>query len=168
MNRNITPIVSIVGWSNSGKTTLIERLIPALNRLGYRIATIKHNLHGFEIDHKGKDSWRHKQAGAQLTVIASPGKVALIEDTPRDYGIAELCDRYVRDVDLILLEGFKGNSYPKIEVYRPEIHSEMLCGKEDNLFAVVADKDIPLNVPRFRKEDSNEIAGLIEELFLKS
>ena len=66
------PIVSIVGRSNTGKTTLIEKLIPELRRRGYRVATIKHNIHGFDIDHEGKDSWRHKKAGARLTVIASP------------------------------------------------------------------------------------------------
>ncbi len=162
------PIVSIVGRSNSGKTTLIERLIPELNRLGYRIATIKHNIHGFEIDHEGKDSWRHKKAGAQLTVVASPHRVALIEDTEQDYTISELRDRYIRDVDLILLEGFKGNPYPKIEVFRPEVHSEMLCREGDNLFALVSDQPAPVDVPRYSPENVKEIASLIEDLFLKA
>jgi molybdopterin-guanine dinucleotide biosynthesis protein B len=168
MEQNMIPIVSIVGRSNSGKTTLIEKLIPELRRLGYRIATIKHNVHGFDIDHEGKDSWRHKKAGAQVTVIASPGRVAVIEDTERDYEIAELRDRYIRDVDLILLEGFKGNPYPKIEVFRPELHSERLCRKEDNLLAVVTEKPAEEDVPCFRKEDISDIASLIEDLFLKN
>ena len=76
------PIVSIVGKSDSGKTTLIEKLIAELTRRGFRVATIKHNRHGFDIDHEGKDSWRHKRAGAVATVVASPGRAALIEDTP--------------------------------------------------------------------------------------
>ena len=167
MEQKIIPIVSIVGRSNSGKTTLIEQLIPELRRLGYRVATIKHNIHGFDIDHEGKDSWRHKQAGAQITVLASPGRVALIEDTERDFEISEIRNRYIRDVDLILLEGFKGNPYPKIEVFRPELHSEMLCREEDNLFAVVTDASISLSVPCYQRNCIQEIAALIEELFLK-
>ena len=69
-----TPIVSIVGYSGSGKTTLVEKMIPELKRRGWRVATIKHNRHGFEIDHEGKDSWRHRRAGAGMTVLASPGE----------------------------------------------------------------------------------------------
>ena len=101
------PIVSIVGKSNSGKTTLIEKLIAELTRRGFRVATIKHNRHGFEIDHEGKDSWRHKRAGAVATVVASPGRIALIEDAPKDYDLAEIRDRYIRDADIILAEGYK-------------------------------------------------------------
>ncbi len=166
MERKVIPIVSIVGRSNSGKTTLIERLIPELHRLGYRIATIKHNIHGFDIDHEGKDSWRHKQAGARLTVIASPHRVALIEDADRDYSIAEIRERYIRDVDLILLEGFKGNPYPKIEVFRPEVHAEMLCNREDNLIAIVVEKPLEVGVPYFKPDQIGEIAALVEDLFL--
>ena len=81
MITSMIPIVSIVGKSNSGKTTLIEKLIAELTRRGWRVATIKHNRHGFEIDHEGKDSWRHKQAGAVATVVASPRRIAVIEDT---------------------------------------------------------------------------------------
>jgi molybdopterin-guanine dinucleotide biosynthesis protein B len=87
------PVVSVVGKSNSGKTTLIEKMIGELVRRGYRVATIKHNLHGFEIDHEGKDSWRHKQAGARTTVIASPHRVAVVEDVEKDLDIGELVDR---------------------------------------------------------------------------
>jgi molybdopterin-guanine dinucleotide biosynthesis protein B len=79
------PILSVVGRSNAGKTTLIVKMIAELVRRGYRVATIKHNRHGFEIDHEGKDSWRHKQAGARITVIASPHQVAVVEDIEKDY-----------------------------------------------------------------------------------
>ena len=94
---NMIPIVSIVGKSNSGKTTLIEKIIAELVRRGYRVATIKHNRHGFDIDHEGKDSWRHKRAGARTTVIASPRRVAVVEDVERDYAIDELAARYDED-----------------------------------------------------------------------
>jgi molybdopterin-guanine dinucleotide biosynthesis protein B len=161
------PIVSIVGKSNSGKTTLIEKLIRELTARGYRIATIKHNRHGFEIDHEGKDSWRHKKAGASITVIASPHMVAAVEDTARDYEIAELRDRYIRNVDLVLSEGFKKNPHPKIEVWRAVLKRDLLCGKEDNLIAIAGDAPPDAGVPLFDINDSKGLADFIEARFLK-
>jgi molybdopterin-guanine dinucleotide biosynthesis protein B len=163
----VIPIVSIVGRSNTGKTTLIEKMIPELVRRGYRVGTIKHNVHGFDIDHEGKDSWRHKNAGAQVTVIASPHRVAIVEDAARDYELSELRDRYIRDVDIIISEGFKKNPHPKIEVFRSELNHVPLCTKDDNLIAVMSDKVMDRGVPCL---DINDIVGLvnvIEERFLK-
>jgi len=161
------PIVSITGRSNSGKTTLIEKMIPELNRRGYRVATIKHNLHGFEIDHEGKDSWRHKKAGAKITILASPGKVAVIEDVEADMDIADLRQHYVHDVDIILSEGFKGNPHPKIEVFRSTLKHERLCTAEDNLIAVASDVSLTGETPCYDLHDIKGLADLIEELFLK-
>ena len=161
------PIVSIVGKSNSGKTTLIEKLIPELVAKGYRVATIKHNIHGFQIDHEGKDSWRHKKAGAVMTVIASPSQVATVEDTDRDYEIAELRDRYIHHADLILSEGFKKNPHPKIEVFRKALKRELLCTAEDHLIAIAGDEAPDVGVPRFDINDSKGLADFIEERFLK-
>ena len=161
------PIISIVGRSNTGKTTLIEKLIPELKRRGYRVATIKHNIHGFDIDHEGKDSWRHKKAGARLAVIASPHSVAVIEDVDRDFELAELRDRYIRDVDVILSEGFKRNPHPKIEVVRSEMKHAPLCSREDNLLAIVSDKPVDRGVPCLDIDDVRGITDLIEEKLLK-
>ncbi len=161
------PIISIVGKSNSGKTTLVEKLIPELIKRGYRVATIKHNKHGFDIDHEGKDSWRHKQAGACTTVIACPTRVALIEDISHDYALDEIRDKYIKDVDIILAEGYKGNPFPKIEVFRSELKRELLCGKEDNLLAIAADVKINVGVPCFDINDIKSVADLIENKFLK-
>jgi molybdopterin-guanine dinucleotide biosynthesis adapter protein len=163
----LIPIISIVGRSNTGKTTLIEKLIPELRRRGYQAATIKHNIHGFDIDHEGKDSWRHKKAGARLTVIASPHTVAVIEDVDRDLELAELRDRYIRDVDIILSEGFKRNPYPKIEVVRAEMKHDPLCSREDNLLAIVSDEPVDKGVPCLDIDDIRGIADLIEDKFLK-
>jgi molybdopterin-guanine dinucleotide biosynthesis adapter protein len=160
------PIVSIVGRSNTGKTTLIEKLIPELKGRGYRVATIKHNVHGFDIDHKGKDSWRHRAAGAQATLIASPHSVALIEDVDRDYELEELRDRYIDNVDIILSEGFKKNSHPKIEIVRTELKHDPLCVKEDNLIAVASDTYLDRGVPCLDINDVRGLADLIEERFL--
>jgi len=162
------PVVSIVGKSNSGKTTLIEKLIAELTFRGYRVATIKHNRHGFEIDHEGKDSWRHKRAGAATTVVASPAQVAVIEDVDRDYDIAELVGLYIRKADIVLAEGFKKNPFPKIEVYRTELRRERLTGPEDNLIALAFDQTAPASaeVPCFNRNDSPGMADLIVRLFL--
>jgi molybdopterin-guanine dinucleotide biosynthesis adapter protein len=161
------PIISIVGKSNSGKTTLVEKLIPELIKRGYRVATIKHNKHGFDIDHEGKDSWRHKKAGARTTVIACPTRVALIEDIDRDYSLGEIGDKYIKDADVILAEGYKGNSFPKIEVFRSELKRELLCGKEDNLLALASDTKLDVGVPCFDINDIKSVADLIEDKFLK-
>lgn len=161
------PIVSIVGKSNSGKTTLIEKLIPELSARGYRIATIKHNINGFQIDHEGKDSWRHKKAGAVMTVIASPSQVATIEDAERDYDIAELRDRYIHHADLILSEGFKKNPHPKIEVFRAALKRDLLCKEEDHLIAIAGDEVPDVGIPHFDINDSKGLADFIEERFLK-
>ena len=162
------PLISIVGKSNSGKTTLVEKLIPELIKRGYRVATIKHNKHGFDIDHEGKDSWRHKKAGACATVIACPTRVALIEDLERDQTLGEIRDKYIKGADVILAEGYKGNPFPKIEVFRSELKRELLCGKEDNLLAIASDTKLDTGVPCFDINDIQSIADLIEGKFLKS
>jgi len=161
------PIISISGKSNTGKTTVIEKMIPELNRRGYRVATIKHTIHGFDIDREGKDSWRHKKAGAQITVVASPKRATVIEDMDKDLEIGELRDRYISGVDIILSEGFKGNPFPKIEVFRPEVHPEPLYTKEDHLIAVISDAKQARGVPCFSPDDITGIVVLVENLFLK-
>jgi molybdopterin-guanine dinucleotide biosynthesis protein B len=161
------PILSIVGKSESGKTTLIEKLVPELVRRGYRIATIKHDVHGFDIDREGKDSWRHKQAGAHTVVISSPWKLAMIRDVDHDAELPELREQYIRDVDLILTEGFKRNNQPKIEVFREEVHQELLCRKEDNLVAIASNRRFDVGVPCFDLNDAHGLVDLIEDHFLK-
>lgn len=161
------PIVSIVGKSDSGKTTLIEKLIAELVHRGYKVATIKHDVHGFEVDQEGKDSWRHKKAGAHTVVISSPQKLALIRDVDHDADLDELRTKYIRDVDIILSEGFKRNSQPKIEVFRKELHQELLCKKDDNLIAIASNQPFAIGVPCFDINDARGLVDLIEEKFLK-
>jgi molybdopterin-guanine dinucleotide biosynthesis adapter protein len=158
------PIVSIVGYSNSGKTTLIEKMIPELKRRGFCVATIKHNRHGFEIDHEGKDSWRHRRAGATVTVLASPGKVALMADTEGDLSLEELADRFIGGVDVILTEGFKKNPHPKIEVYRKPLGREFISRGDPSLLAVAGDCPEGVDVPCYGLDD---IAGLADVILQK-
>ena len=162
------PIVSIVGKSGSGKTTLIEKIIPELIRGGWRVATIKHSRRGFDIDREGKDTWRHRKAGARMTVMASPGQIAVIENAEEELDLGELRDRFIHDVDIILSEGFKGNPYPKIEVFRAAMKREMLCAKEDNLIAVASDVPMEIGVPCLDINDARGITRLIIDLFLET
>jgi molybdopterin-guanine dinucleotide biosynthesis protein B len=162
------PIISIVGKSDSGKTTLIEKLVPELTRRGYRVATVKHDMHEFEVDREGKDSWRHKQAGAHTVVISSPKKIALIRDVERDLKLEEIRDKLIQDVDLILTEGYKKDVQPKIEVFREEKHKELLCTKEDNLVGIVSNKTFDIGVSCFFLDDMKGLADYIESRFLAS
>ncbi len=162
----VIPVVCIVGESDTGKTTLIEKIIPELKRRDYRVATIKHHGHGFDIDHEGKDSWRHKKAGARITVLASPRQVAVVEDVEKDRDIAELRDAYIRNVDIILTEGFKKNRHPKIEVFRADLKDDIISRGDENLIAVVGDKPPDAGVPCFDNNDVKGIVNLIETRFL--
>jgi len=162
------PIVSIVGKSNSGKTTLIEQLIPELIKRGYQVAVIKHHLDSFEIDHKGKDSWRHKQAGAKIVVVSSPQKIALIEDVSKDHSLEELATQFIRGVDIIITEGFKRDRHPKVEVYRKNVHHQPLADELENLIAMVSDEPIHLNVPCIGFDDIPTLADIIESQVIEA
>ena len=161
------PIVSIVGKSNSGKTTLLEIIIADLVGRGYRVATIKHNRHGFNIDHEGKDSYRHKKAGAHTTIVSSPHQLALISDVDHDHSFEEIRDKFITDADIILTEGFKVNDYPKIEVFRAELKRDLLSTKEDNLIAVASDVELDAGVPCFDINDAQTVTDFIEKKFLR-
>ncbi len=163
----MTPVLSIVGRSNTGKTTLIEGLIRELQYRGYKIATMKHSLHGFDIDRRGKDSWRHRAAGSVMTILSSPSEVVSIESVEREQGISELSERFVRGADIILSEGFKGNPFPKIEIFRMELGQDFLCTVEDHLIAVAGNSPVERGVPYFDRNDYRAMADLIELLLLK-
>jgi len=154
------PVISVVGKSGSGKTTLIEKLIPELKKRGYRIGVIKHALHGFSFDRKGKDSWRHKEAGADAVMVATQGKIAMVKDEPCES--IDSLQPYFQDLDLVITEGYKKENKPKIEVIRKLRGESSVCGKNDHLIGVVTDTGIDLNVPTFGFEDINGLADLIE------
>ncbi len=165
MNPSDTPpIVSIVGRSGSGKTTLLEKLIRELKRRGFRVGTVKHDVHGFEMDRPGKDSWRHKQAGSVTTVISSPSRIGMVRDVDHDHSLEELRGLF-GGVDLILTEGFKREDKPKVEVLRTELHPEPLCRGDRNLVALVCDSPVDLGVPRFPTRAVAELAAFLERHF---
>lgn len=161
----MAPIVSIVGKSHSGKTTLLEGLIPELRRRGYRVAVVKHHHGGdFEIDKPGKDSWRHARAGADSVMIVSAVKLALIQRVEETPSLSEIASR-LPEADIILTEGFKQGVAPKIEVSRRERSTELIS-ELDQLVAVAADHPVDVDVPVFALEDYGGLADLLEARFL--
>ena len=162
------PIVSVVGKSDSGKTTLLEKLIVELTQRGYKVASVKHDVHDFEIDQEGKDSWRHKKAGARTTIISSPHKVAVISDTDRDLNLSELRERFILEDDIIISEGYFRDQQPKIEVSREEVPNDLLCTNNKTLIAVVSTHPMKLPVPWFNLENVKGITDFIETRFLKN
>jgi molybdopterin-guanine dinucleotide biosynthesis protein B len=162
----VIPIISIIGRTNSGKTTLLERLIPELVRKGYRVGAVKHHFHGdFEIDREGKDSWRLTRAGADAVVLYSPVRLAVIRKLEKPVPEEEMV-RLLGEVDIVLTEGFKQGPWPKIEVIRAVQGLEPLCRPEDNLIAVVSDGGQELGVPRFGLGEIQPLAAFIEREFL--
>jgi molybdopterin-guanine dinucleotide biosynthesis protein B len=162
------PIISIVGKSDSGKTTLLEKLIAEIKNRGYHIGTIKHDTHGFDIDREGKDTWRHKKAGASTVAISSPTKVAIIKDIKQEETLDTIAAAYLQDVDIVFTEGYKRGNKPKVEVFRKEVHQELLCTEDDKLIAVASNQLFDLKVPYFDINDVKGLADLIEDKFLKT
>ena len=160
------PVVSIIGHSGSGKTTLIERLVAELKSRGYHVATIKHTAEGLAFDEPGKDSWRHVMAGSEATVISSPDKLILIKPLSRELSLDEAAYILGEDYDLILAEGFKQGSAPKIEVHRRGV-GPLLSGVR-KLIGIVTDEPLESKVRQFSPQDIAAIADLLEEGFIKS
>jgi molybdopterin-guanine dinucleotide biosynthesis protein B len=163
---NPIPIVSVVGRSGGGRTTLLEKLIPELKRRGYRVATIKHHAHpGFEVDQPGKDTWRHARAGSEQVVIAAPDRVAAMRYVDHALTLDEIAGTLIRDVDIILTEGYRRENRPKIEVLRAAHGGELMC-ETGELLAVATDVALALDVPCFDLDDAVGLVDLIEAQFL--
>ncbi len=152
-------IVSIVGKSKSGKTTLLEKLIPELDSRGYHVATIKHTPEDVSLDEPGKDSWRHMQAGSRATIIGSPTRMTLIKKMAPGAKLDEMASLFGEDYDIILAEGFKQDTAPKIEVHRRET-GPPLEGVE-GIIAIATDEVLDTETRQFSLED---VAGLVDLL----
>lgn len=152
--------VSVVGHSNSGKTTLLEKLIGELKRRGYHLATVKHTVSNFDLDQPGKDSWRFAKAGSDAVILSSARKVALLKPVDSELSIEELLCLLDGDFDLVLVEGFKNSSLPKIEVHRKG-RDRLVCPPDD-LLAVVTDEPLDTAVPQFSPDDVDSLVALLE------
>jgi molybdopterin-guanine dinucleotide biosynthesis protein B len=155
------PVISIVGRSKTGKTTLIEKLIPLLATKGIKVATAKHHPHDFEIDIPGKDTYRHKRAGARTVIMSSPGKIAVVKDTDGDLSLEEIRARYVDDVDLLIAEGYKREEIPKVEVFPRKEEIDPVCLNDANLLAIVTDIPFSSRIPVFQRDDVEAVAEFI-------
>jgi molybdopterin-guanine dinucleotide biosynthesis protein B len=139
-------ILGLTGWSGSGKTTLLTALIPRFIARGLSVSTVKHAYHGFDLDQPGKDSWRHRQAGAHEVMVASSVRWALMHEVEgEEPGLPELLQR-LAPVDLVIVEGFKANPHPKIEVHRPVLGKPPIWPGRPDIVAVACD-DAPAGDP---------------------
>jgi molybdopterin-guanine dinucleotide biosynthesis protein B len=157
------PVLALIGKPNCGKTTLIEKLIPALADEGVRVGTIKHHHGEIQMDTPGKDTWRHKQAGAQVVLLSSPVGLGLIQDTSADTPVEDLVSRYFQEVDLVIAEGYKGSAFPKIEVFRSKIYDEPLQDPAKTVIAMVSDVEIRPGLPWFKYDDIGSLVEFILE-----
>jgi len=156
-----TPLLALVGYSNSGKTTLMEKLVSGLAAKGLRIATIKHSHHQPEMDTPGKDSWRHKQAGASTSLLVGPEKMLMVSDVDEGLNPQLLTARLFTDYDLVLVEGYASVPGPKIEVVRAERSQRLRCSS-DELIAVATDmSDLNVDVPLL---DLNDTAAIMDHI----
>ena len=166
----IVKAVSFVAKSGTGKTTLLEKVIARLKERGYRVGVVKHDAHRFDIDHPGKDSYRLTAAGADTMLISSPEKLAMVKKQAEAPPIEEILSTYFTDVDIVLTEGFKKSSMPKIELHRKERSATLLCRGEEfdpTLVAVASDERLELDVPVLDLNDAVQVADFIEKSFLK-
>ncbi|MGC4025772.1 MAG: molybdopterin-guanine dinucleotide biosynthesis protein B [Mesorhizobium sp.] len=158
-------VFGITGWKNSGKTTLVERLVAELTRRGWKVSTVKHAHHAFDIDKEGTDSFRHREAGASEVAIVSGNRWALMHEL-RDESepdLAAILER-LAPCDLVLVEGYKRESHPKIEVRRVDAKERTpLAPNDPAIVAIASDHEVPAsNLPSFSLDETAAIADFIE------
>lgn len=165
MNSGAMKIFGLAGWSGSGKTTLMVRLLPELVGRGISVSTVKHAHHNFEIDRPGKDSYEHREAGATEVMITGGRRWALMHEIREkaEPTVADLV-RHMTPVDLLMIEGFKKDDHPKLEVYRAAVGKPLLCNEDPKIVAVATDGAVEgLTVPRIDLNDIPAIADFIIE-----
>jgi len=153
------PVISFVGRSDCGKTTYLEKLIRELKLRNFKIAIVKHDVHGFEIDKPGKDTWRHAQAGADVVCISSPQKMAMIKKVDEELKLEEVI-QYIDGVDIIFTEGYKREAKTRVEVFRKAACDSPLCGNTE-LLAMASDVVLYDDVPTFSLEDPAPMADFL-------
>lgn len=156
-------MIGLAGWSGSGKTTLITKVLPVLNSRGLKVSTLKHAHHGFDLDQPGKDSFMHRAAGASEVIISSAKRWALLHELREEpeWNMPALLQK-IAPVDLVLVEGYKREGFPKIEIYRAANGKPLLHGEDRFIVAVAADTPLPgLKLPVI---DLNNIEAVADAL----
>ena len=164
-HKNAKPFIfGFAGWSGSGKTTLAEKIIAKAAEDQISISTVKHAHHNFDADQEGKDSYRHRKAGAQQVLVASDKRMALftekqVKQTPE---LDDLLSR-LDDVNWVLVEGFKKTAFPKIEIYDPALSKDLLCETDKNIIAIVGQDPLPqCDLPSFHRDDVDSIYAFLK------
>lgn len=157
------PVFGIVGWKNAGKTTLVEKLVACFTARGLTVSTIKHAHHDFDIDHPGKDSHKHREAGAAQVVIASDKRLAMLKENPKSTSpTVDDALRWIDPCDLVLIEGFKQHAHAKLEVMRGPSKLPLIASSDPTIKAVVTDNHLAdLELPVFKGDDIDAIADFI-------
>tara|TARA_B100000586_G_C20042287_1_gene398247 strand:+ start:359 stop:868 length:510 start_codon:yes stop_codon:yes gene_type:complete len=161
-------ILGVTGWSGAGKTTLLVKLIPVLTGRGLRVSTVKHAHHSFDVDKPGKDSYRHRAAGATEVLISSAARWVLMHENRenREPGLEQILARMTQ-VDLVLVEGFKGEGHDKIEVHRVNLEKPLLCRKDPSFIALAANYHPKnLDLPLLNLDDEEKIADFVVDYCL--
>jgi molybdopterin-guanine dinucleotide biosynthesis protein MobB len=157
-------IYGVVGWKNAGKTGLMERLVTELTGRGLSVSTVKHAHHSFDVDHEGKDSYRHRQAGATEVLLASRNRFALMHELRNeDEPPLETLLGKLAPVDLVLVEGYKRDTHPKVEAHRSVTGNPLIAPGDETVRAVASDAPLDLDRPVFDLDDTRAIADFILE-----
>lgn len=155
-------LYGVVGWKNAGKTGLMERLVTEITGRGFSVSTVKHAHHTFDVDHPGKDSYRHRVAGAQEVLLASRNRIALMQElrAEAEPDLPQLLTR-LSPVDLVLIEGYKRDRHPKIEAFRAETGNPLIATDDPTVRAVASDVPLSVDRPVFDLDDTSAIANFI-------
>ncbi|MDG1471042.1 MAG: molybdopterin-guanine dinucleotide biosynthesis protein B [Ascidiaceihabitans sp.] len=155
-------VFGIVGWKNAGKTGLMERLVTEITSRGFTVSTVKHAHHTFDVDHEGKDSHRHRVAGASEVLLASRNRFALMHELRGDEEptLEQLLTK-LSPVDLVLIEGYKRDSHAKVEAHRAETGNPLIALNDQRIKAVASDVPLDLDRPVFDLNDTGAVADFI-------
>jgi molybdopterin-guanine dinucleotide biosynthesis protein B len=159
---NVMKVIGLAGWSGAGKTTLLTRVIPQLQKQGLRVSVIKHAHHAFDVDVPGKDSWKHREAGAAEVLVSSSQRWALMHDLrgasePR---LPELLAK-LSPVDLVVVEGFKREPHRKIEVYRAANEKPLLFPDDPGIVGIATDTAVETTLPTAHLDDIEAVAAMM-------
>ncbi len=159
-------VVGVAGWKNSGKTRLVERLVSELSLRGFSVSTVKHAHHGFDVDRSGTDSFRHRSAGASEVLVSSSRRWVLMHEVKGNEARLDQLLARLSPADIVVVEGFKRGSHPKIETRRSDAPGPELAGRDPSVIAVAADRPSgTTHLPEFHLDDIAGIAGFIIETF---